>query len=201
MPASSVLAFWGFAVALIAVPGPDWAFAISAGLRGHVVPAAGGIVLGYLAMTITVTAGVGVLITSTPVALTVLTVVGGLYLVWLGGTIYRRPAADVSPGVSTGGGLRTMLRGTAVSALNPKALLIFVTVLPRFTHRAAPWPLPAQLAVLGLTFAGTCGVMYLGVAGFATRLRHVRPGVSRLVSRVSGASMILIGTALLIDRL
>ncbi|MDT7630524.1 MAG: hypothetical protein QOI50_2454, partial [Pseudonocardiales bacterium] len=76
MPISALLGFWAVAALLIIVPGPDWAFAISAGLRGHAVPAATGIVVGYLAMTIVVAAGVGVLVASSPVALTALTVVG-----------------------------------------------------------------------------------------------------------------------------
>src|SRR5437588_12722876 len=92
MPASSVLAFWGVAALLIVVPGPDWAFAVSAGLRRQVVPAASGIVLGYLGMTIVVAAGLGVLIASTPAALTILTTAGGLYLVSLGLRTARHPA-------------------------------------------------------------------------------------------------------------
>lgn len=42
MALGSVLAFWAVATVLIVVPGPDWAFAISAGLRGQVVAAASG---------------------------------------------------------------------------------------------------------------------------------------------------------------
>ncbi|HEY4457517.1 MAG TPA: hypothetical protein VGN81_24605 [Pseudonocardiaceae bacterium] len=76
MPPGSILAFWGVAALLIIVPGVDWAFAINAGLRRQVLPAAAGIVLGYLLMTAVVAAGLGALITSTPIALTVLTVIG-----------------------------------------------------------------------------------------------------------------------------
>jgi len=40
MAASSVATFWLVALLLIIVPGADWAFTISAGLRGHSVVAA-----------------------------------------------------------------------------------------------------------------------------------------------------------------
>jgi threonine/homoserine/homoserine lactone efflux protein len=65
VPVSSVLAFWAVAAVLIVVPGPDWAFAIGAGLRRQVVPAAGDLVAGYVAMTAVAAAGVGAL-TATP---------------------------------------------------------------------------------------------------------------------------------------
>lgn len=202
MSASSVLAFWGVAALLIVVPGPDWAFAISAGLRRHVVPAACGIVLGYTAMTVVVAAGVGVLVTATPAALTVLTVAGGLYLVWLGLDVVRRPAAPSgSQGTPTRSRLGTLLQGAAVSGLNPKGLLIFVAVLPQFTEPAAAWPLPVQMGVLGAAFTATGAVVYLCVGAAAQHLLRARPSVSRLVSRVSGASMVVIGAALLVERL
>ncbi|WP_028924271.1 LysE family translocator [Pseudonocardia acaciae] len=201
MPASSVLAFWVVAALLIAVPGPDWAFAISAGLRGHVVAAAGGIVLGYLAMTIVVATGLGILIARAPAALTVLTVAGGCYLVWLGVKIWRHPSTPGTENDAVGGGrLGTVLRGTAVSGLNPKGLLIFVAMLPQFTDRTASWPLPVQLAILGLAFTVTCAVVYLAVGTCARRLLRARPSFSRLVSRVSGGAMIAVGIALLVER-
>jgi threonine/homoserine/homoserine lactone efflux protein len=201
VPAGSVLAFWGVAALLIVVPGADWAFAISAGLRRQVLPAASGIVLGYLVMTIVVAAGLGILIASTPVALAALTTAGGLYLVWLGVRTLRHPATPgSSPGVPAGSRLRTMLQGMIVSGLNPKGLLVFVALLPQFTDPAARWPLPIQLVVLGMTFAATCAVVYPCVGATAQVLMQARPSVSRIVSRVSGVSMIMIGSALVLAR-
>jgi threonine/homoserine/homoserine lactone efflux protein len=202
VPASSVLAFWGVAALLIVVPGPDWAFAISAGLRRQVVPAACGIVLGYVVMTIVVAAGMGILITSTPAALTILTIAGGLYLVWLGLKTVRHPATpSSSPGTPTSSRLNTLFQAAAVSGLNPKGLLIFVAMLPQFTDPMASWPLPVQLTALGMTFTATCAVVYLCVGASAQHLLQARPSVSRVVSRVSGASMIVIGTVLLVERI
>ena len=57
MALRSLLAFWLVALLLIAVPGADWAFTIGAGLRGRsVLPAVGGLVAGYLAVTAVVAA-------------------------------------------------------------------------------------------------------------------------------------------------
>src|SRR5258708_89334 len=94
MAAGSVLAFWLVALLLIVVPGADWAFTISAGLRGHcVLPAVGGLVAGYAAVTVIVAAGVGALVAGSPAFLTGLTIVGGLYLMWHGAMTFAKPSA------------------------------------------------------------------------------------------------------------
>ncbi|WP_028933769.1 LysE family translocator [Pseudonocardia spinosispora] len=201
MPLSALLGFWAVAALLIIVPGPDWAFAISAGLRGHVLPAASGIVLGYLAMTVVVAAGVGALVASSPVALRVLTVVGGAYLVWLGVSTLRHPAT--APGGqerTTATRRATLARGIGVSALNPKGLLVFVAMLPQFASPGAPWPIACQLGALGLVFTLTCAAVYLVVGACARRVLHSRPSTARAVSRVSGVCMVVIGVALLVER-
>src|SRR5262245_50147386 len=83
--AHSVLAFWAVALLLIVVPGADWAFTISAGMRGRsVLAAVGGLVIGYAAVTLVIAAGVGALVASSPAALTGLCVLGGVYLMWQG---------------------------------------------------------------------------------------------------------------------
>ena len=82
MTLSAVLAFWAVCLVLIIVPGADWAFIISAGLRGRsVVPAVGGLVLGYTVLTAVVAAGVGTLVARDPALLAALTVAGGGYLI------------------------------------------------------------------------------------------------------------------------
>src|SRR5689334_25445858 len=95
MAASSVAAFWAVAALLVAVPGPDWAFVLSSGVRAPtVVPAVSGIVLGYAGITVVVAAGVGALVARSSGALSALTIVGGLYLIWQGiRTIIRESAA------------------------------------------------------------------------------------------------------------
>jgi len=198
---SVVLGFWGVAALLIIVPGPDWAFVVSSGLRGHVVPAATGIVLGYLAMTAVVTAGVGALVAASPVALTVLTVGGGMYLLWLGAITLAHPAASAGTETSPAGRTATIVRGIGVSGLNPKGLLMFVAVLPQFTSRSAAWPIAAQMATLGLVFTITCAATYLAVGASAHRILHARPRTAQAVSRISGICMVLIGAGLLVEHL
>ncbi len=203
MAASSIAAFWAIAFLLIIVPGPDWAFTVSAGLRGRsVLPAVGGIVLGYAAMTVVVAAGVGAVVARTPAFLSALTVAGGLYLMWHGTTTVARPSA---PGTTAAApartGLGTLARGIGVSGLNPKGLLLFLALLPQFTSPRWSWPLAGQLGFLGLVFMFTCAAFYFCLGSFARKILHARPAAARAVTRFSGAAMIIIGALLLIDRL
>ncbi|MBN6051771.1 LysE family translocator, partial [Nonomuraea sp. RK-328] len=214
MAASSVLAFWAVSLLLIVVPGADWAFTIGAGLRGRpVYPAVGGLVVGYAAITVVVATGVGALVADDPALLTALTLAGGLYLVAHGALTAARPAVPsgtlpgaaphpaTSRGAVTGGDRAVFLRGIGVSALNPKGLLIFLALLPQFTDRRGPWPIAVQIGVLGLAFVITCGVFYLGVGRLTRSVLHGRPAAARLVGRLSGTAMAVIGAWLIAGHL
>src|ERR1700733_12372158 len=110
MPAGSVVAFWAVALLLIMVPGADWAFVLGVSVRGRsVLPAVGGLVLGYTGITIVVAAGVGAVVGRSPALLAGLTVAGGCYLIWHGATTFARPAVasarigSAPPGPATRG--------------------------------------------------------------------------------------------------
>jgi threonine/homoserine/homoserine lactone efflux protein len=203
MAASSVIAFWAVASLLIMVPGADWAFVLGSGLSGRtVVPAVGGLVLGYAGLTVVVAAGVGTLVARSPAFLTGLTVAGGLYLMWHGARTSARSSAPSPPADGPAGTSRGVLaRGVGVSALNPKGLLVFLALLPQFADPHGRWPLAAQLAVLGLVFVLTCAVFYLCLGSFARRLLHARPAAALAVTRFSGVAMVVIGALLLAERL
>jgi threonine/homoserine/homoserine lactone efflux protein len=199
MALQSVLAFWLVALLLILVPGADWAFTIGAGLRGQSVRSAvGGLVTGYVALTAVVAVGVGALVAGSPSVLTGLTVVGGAYLIWHGVMTFARPSA---PGSADDAGGNAFVRGIGVSGLNPKALLIFLALLPQFTDPADAWPVAGQIAVLGLAFTATGGAFYFVLGALARTVLTARPVIARAVSRFSGAAMVVIGALLVVDRL
>jgi len=203
MAASSVIAFWAVASLLIMVPGADWAFVLGSGLGGRtVVPAVGGLVLGYAGVTVVVAAGVGTLVARSPAFLTGLTVAGGLYLMWHGARTFARSATPGAPAAGAAATSRGVLaRGVGVSALNPKGLLVFLALLPQFTDPHGSWPLAAQLGMLGLVFVLTCAVFYLCLGSVARSVLHARPAAALAVTRLSGAAMIVIGALLLAERL
>lgn len=203
-----VLAFWGVALLLIVVPGPDWAFVLAVGLRERrVAPAVGGLMLGYLLLTAVVAGGVGALVAGAPIVLTVLTVAGAGYLIYLGvrilagsGVVHRDSSAPaVAEPTVAEASWRTLIRGVGVSSLNPKGLLVFLAMLPQFI-RSGGWWTPLQLGVLGLVFVITCGLFYTALGAGVAAVLRARPAITRRVSQVSGATMIVIAVVLLIER-
>lgn len=210
MSTTSVAAFWAVSIMLIVVPGPDWAFTIGAALRARtVLPAVAGLIVGYAAMTAVVAAGVGAFVARSPVTLSTLGLVGGAYLVWQGVRTVAKPArpldptqhAGTSPPAKADSHWGTLARGVGVSGLNPKALLLFLALLPQFTEPQAAWPLAVQIAVLGLIFTATCGVFYLALGTFTKTSLHARPIAARLVGCLSGTGMIVIGALLVLEQL
>ena len=214
MPIGSVAAFWGVALLLIVVPGADWAFTLDAGLRGSVVPAVGGLVLGYAGMTVVVAAGVGALVAENATALTALTILGGGYLVWHGVRTLASPVAPVAPAAgaarapakttaetTASTAWATLARGAGVSGLNPKGLMIFVALLPQFTGPGRDWPLAVQMGALGLVFTVTCAAFYLALGSVARTILTPRPAAARAVNRLSGTGMVVVGVLLVIERI
>ncbi|MEG3136113.1 LysE family translocator [Rouxiella sp. T17] len=202
MPISMFMAFWAVSMLFVITPGADWAYAISAGMRGRVViPAVGGLLCGHLIATLIVAAGVGALIASVPAAMTALTLGGAAYLFWLGINMIRFPSvptADISQ--ESGSGSHWALKGLCISGLNPKVFLLFLALLPQFTSANASWPVPVQIVALGFLHIFSCGVVYL-LVGFGSRaVLKTRPRAAYIVSRISGAVMILIAALLLIEQ-
>ena len=150
-----------------------------------------GLVIGYTAMTVVVAAGVGALVAGSATALTVLSVLGGGYLMWHGVAAFRQASAELDLGPSPSStDWATLTKGIGVSGLNPKGLLVFLALLPQFTSRHGSWPIAGQLAVLGLVFTLTCAVFYLVLGTFARSILQARPTAAAVVnlSRGSGCS-------------
>lgn len=198
-----VAAFWAVSILFVIAPGVDWAYAITAGLRFRSpVPAVLGMLAGHLLATLVVATGLGVLIASAPGVLSVLTIVGSLYLVWLGiGMLLSRGAVHVTEAQTSGAMLGQFARGLGVSGLNPKVFLLFLALLPQFTDAAGSWPLGAQMMLLGLVHVASCTLVYLIVGFAARRVLAAKPTAALIVMRVSGVAMMVIGLLLIVEKI
>lgn len=198
MPIDALAAFWAVSMLLVLVPGADWAYAIAAGLGDRtILPAVSGLLAGYVVLTAVVAAGVAALVARSPLLLTALTVSGAAYLVWLGVTLLARPAAPLAAAQDDGRSWAgAAAKGVATSGLNPKGLLLFLAVLPQFVARDAGWPLCVQITVLGLVHTCNCAAVYLGVGTAARRVLRTRPSLALVVTRCSGAAIVMIGLLL-----
>ncbi|CAL9373894.1 Homoserine_homoserine lactone efflux protein [Streptomyces sp. enrichment culture] len=206
MDTTTLAAFLVMDLLLVATPGADWAYAITAGLRDRsVVPAVAGLVAGYAGYTLLAVAGLVVVVASSATLLTALTVAGAGYLVWLGWDALRQPAvpAVAGPQADADGSsrLRIVLKGAGTSGLNPKALLLYFSLFPQFVDPAGGWPVATQTGLLGALHMTACAVVYLAVGVLARTVLRARPAVARAVTRASGVLMMVIGGFLLAERL
>lgn len=202
MSLSMFAAFWAVSVLFVITPGADWAYSISAGIRGRrVIPAVAGMLSGHLIATLIVAAGIGSVIAGAPGVLSALTVVGAGYLLWLGIGMIRHPSVPAAGlDEDAGSRLKWALKGFCISGLNPKVFLLFLALLPQFTDVHAAWPLPMQMTALGLVHVVSCGVVYLLVGYGSGIVLRTRPRAALNVSRISGGLMILIAVLLLAEQ-
>ncbi|GHG07186.1 LysE family translocator [Streptomyces zaomyceticus] len=203
MDTTTLAAFLAVDLLLVVTPGADWAYAISAGVRGRsVVPAVTGLIAGHAAYALVAVAGLAVIVARSPAALTALTVVGAGYLLWLGWGVLRRPAVPTAAGEQAdSSSLQVLLKGAGISSLNPKALLLYFSLFPQFIDPATGWPVAAQTSLLSTMHLTACAVVYLAVGVLARTVLSTRPSAALAVTRVSGAMMIAIGVFLLAERL
>lgn len=92
-------------------------------------------------------------------------------------------------------------KGLLTSSTNPKALLLYVALIPQFISASAPWALPKQTMALGLTHFAVSILIYFGVALTARALLRSRPLAARIVTILSGLIMIGLSIGLIFEQL
>lgn len=196
-------AFWAVSFLLVISPGMDWAYTISAGMRGQMVlPAVIGLLIGYLIITSIIAVGFGVFISQNVIVMTSITALGTIYLLWLGINMLRHPSVpQVGVAQESDSWSRWAIRGVGVSGLNPKGFILFFALLPQFTDPEASWPIAAQIMALGIVHIISCGVIYLLVGYCSKAVLQTRPRAAQIVSQFSGASMTAIALLLFADQI
>ncbi|RLZ03624.1 lysine transporter LysE [Kocuria tytonicola] len=200
MDMTLMMEFWVLAFLLVLVPGPDWAYAIGAGMRARsAAPSVLGMLSGYVVVVAVVAVGVGGLVTEHPAALTTLSVVGAGYLLYLGITaLAARQGGSITAGDSPleGGGSTQFVKGIGVSTLNPKGLLLLMALLPQFVSPQG-WSSTGQMLVLGGLHILNCAAVYFAVALLSRRLLGSRPGAGTVMAKLAGVMMLVVGLGIL----
>jgi threonine/homoserine/homoserine lactone efflux protein len=155
--------------------------------------------LGYIAITLVVAAGVGAVVSSVPAIMTALTGLGAGYLAWLGICVLRDPPVPTQDDEVARPSVGWFVQGFGISGLNPKALLLYLALLPQFISSAAAWPLWLQMVVLGLVQIVNCGIVYTAVGVGSKIVLAARPGAARVVGCVSGVIMIGLALVLVVE--
>ena len=206
MTAAQLLAFVGVVALGAMSPGPDFAVVVRRSAlfgRRHGMAAAAGVAAGVSVWAFAAATGVVALLTVVPALLTVIKLAGAAYLGYLG--------ARALWSAARGGGLAAMTHehpagvrasawlafrdGALCNALNPKAAVFFMALLPQFlpTH---PGPIDALL--LSLVAVAITLAWFLTVANLIAALSRffARRAVRRAVDGATGAVLITLGARL-----
>ncbi len=202
----SLLPFLLAALVLAVTPGPGITYVVArtvAGGRAEGLASCFGTALGGMLHVVAAALGLSLLIAQSALAFSVLKYVGAAYLVYLGLRLLLRKAPDASglQPVQASGVRRAFLEGAVVEALNVKTALFFLAFLPQFVS-------PAQSLVGQLVFLGCICVTFNTLADIGAVLiahRLLRSGTARaarerLMTRVSGVTMLGLGAFLALAR-
>ncbi|MBD5786259.1 LysE family transporter [Cellulosimicrobium terreum] len=151
---------------------------------------------------VVVAAGVGVLVTGSPVVFAAIRYVGAAYLVYLGIRLWRsRPhdpePDDDAPVRAVESPWSMVRRGLLVNLTNPKAIVFFLAFIPQFVRPDRP--LVVQYAVLGATVVVIdVLVMWFFFATAARGLRRMTrsPQGQRRVDKLFGGLFVGVGVLL-----
>lgn len=156
-----------------------------------------GLQIALAAHIVVVAAGLGMLLSSSVWAFTILKLLGAIYLVWLGVQKWRESPTLAVAGSMTEGGLGKLVRtGILVNLTNPKSIIFLAAFLPQFVQPGSPQT--TQYAILGLTVLAMDWLVMIGYALLAASLRAVMatPVALRRGNRLFGSLFIGAGLAL-----
>ncbi|HYM49412.1 MAG TPA: LysE family translocator [Candidatus Limnocylindrales bacterium] len=200
------LAYLAVITLLIVIPGPDMLMVTRTVLRSGRRAASLvsiGIGAGSVLWACASAVGIAVLLERSVIAFTVLKIAGGLYLAFLGlrSLLAHGPARSASgPAVPVPVGTRAALaQGIATNLLNPKAGVIFATVVPQFIRPGDPI---VRLAAMLLAFEIILLVwlhVYAAAVGGAGRSR-AGTSLRRAFERIAGAVLLGLGIRLAFER-
>ena len=188
------------AVAIIVSPGPDTIVILRHALtggRGTGLAAVSGVQLGLLVHTALAVVGISLLVASSPVLFRGLTVIGAVYLAWLGIQSLRGVGGlEVETGPAPAGAAHACREAALCNILNPKVILWFLALLPNFVNPEAGDVTTQLIALSALLIA--LNILWqapMALAADGVRRWLGRPETMHAVNRVSG--VILLGMAAL----
>ena len=182
---------------IIALPGMDMAYVLASAMAGGRrlgLAAVLGIVVGGVVHVVMAALGVGLLLRLYPVAFNGMLVLGSIYIVHIGWSVWRGAQAlgEVNR-LPLRSANQTVWRGTLTCLMNPKAYVFMVAVFPQFVQPAYG-SMATQAFAMGLIIAAiqfiVYGAMAWGAGSLQVWLRNHRTG-QVLIGRGVGVLLIL----------
>jgi threonine/homoserine/homoserine lactone efflux protein len=201
----SLVAFLFAAVVLAVTPGPGIAYVVArtiSGGRAEGLASCFGTAIGGMCHVLAAALGVSLVVAQSTVAFNLVKYLGAAYLVYLGVRLLMRKDQlfMVAPGASQGL-RRALFEGILVEILNVKTALFFLAFLPQFVSPSEP--LLPQLVLLGSICVALNTLVDVVAVFAAHRLLNsgaARAARARLLTRVSGATLLGLGAYLALAR-
>jgi len=181
-------------------PGPDF-LVVSKNSISHSrkigIYTAIGVALGNCVHVTYTILGLGILISQSIIAFSVIKFAGAVYLVYLGVTLMTEKDAvtEVLPEAEQKSPKKAFREGFFTNVLNPKATLFFVSIFSQFVSPKLPL---ALRATIGIEVVSIVGAWFLVLAFVLTypRIRNVISLVQAKLLKVMGAALLLLGVKL-----
>ena len=202
-------AFIGVAALLIVTPGPDTALVTKNALLYGRRPALGtslGVTAGLLIWTVASAFGVAAIVHASETLFTVMKLIGGAYLIWLGIQAVRAAGHEKATDPVAVGATRRLngkqgfRQGLINDLANPKIAAFFTSLLPQFIDPGQPVFVP--FLVLGALFAVMTLAWLCAFALMASKAGGLlsRPRVKAGLDRLTGVVLIGLGLRLATER-
>lgn len=214
MVPAQLVPFLLFVIVLTIVPGPDIALGLRNSLRGGSTAmwwTGLGCCSGLLVHAAASVIGLSALLTASAAAYTAVKTAGAAYLVWLGAsTLWKswrnrhQPPPAIPDAVTHAAHTRisrlaAFRQGLLSNLLNPKIVLLFLTLLPQFISPGEPRV--ATSIVLSLTFLAVALVWWRATSWLVGGLRQLltRRRVMLTLERTTGGVLLAIGLRVAVD--
>ncbi len=201
----SFAAFLIAAIVLAITPGPGIAYVVArtvAGGRAEGLASCLGTGIGGMLHVGAAALGLSLIVAQSALAFSLVKYLGAAYLIYLGMRLLLRKDHELQvTAMAAQGTRRALLEGIAVEALNVKTALFFLAFLPQFASPTEP--LVAQLALLGsicVVLNTLVDVVAVFAANRLLKSATARTARARLLTRLSGATMVGLGAYLALAR-
>jgi threonine/homoserine/homoserine lactone efflux protein len=199
------LTFLIAAMVLAITPGPGLAYVVArtvAGGQREGLASCFGTGIGGMLHVVAAALGLSVLVAQSALAFSLVKYLGAAYLVYLGlRLLLRKDPNNNTPAVASSGTRRAFMDGIVVEVLNVKTALFFLAFLPQFVTPTEP--LTPQLVMLGsicVALNTLVDVIAVFAAQSLLKSSPARAARARLLTRVSGVTMISLGAVLALAR-
>ncbi|MGM3172936.1 LysE family translocator [Dickeya lacustris] len=200
---SQLVPFAAIALGLVLTPGPNMVYLLSRtlcqGRRAGLLSLAG-VGLGFLCYMLAAALGITALVMAVPMAYDALRIAGAVYLLWLAWQALRAKGSPLQlRTLQPDSDRRLFVMGCVTNLLNPKAAVLYLSLLPQFIHPEQGDVL-AQSLLLGFTqivISISVNATLVMMAGYIAVFLAARPRWQQLQRGVMGTVLATLAVRIL----